>query len=86
MRALYTTREGQKWELRNVAPITFAPGFYYGDRVDNGQLVQVHEHRLVFVRDAAGEGGAKAHLTPALSPCSARGEGGRDQAPPGCDD
>lgn len=47
--AIYTTREGQKWELKNVEPIRFAPGFYYGDRVDNGQLVQVHEHRLVFV-------------------------------------
>lgn len=48
MRAIYTTREGKVWELRNVAPIKFAPGFYYGDRVDNGQLVQVHEHRLSF--------------------------------------
>lgn len=39
-----TTRE--RWRLHSLQRIPFAPSFYYGIRVDNGQLVQVHEHGL----------------------------------------
>lgn len=55
MNATYTTREGERWELRRVAPIRFAPGFWYGERVDNGRLVQVHEHRLIFHETLANQ-------------------------------
>lgn len=46
MNAIYITREGHRWELEDLVPSLFFPGFLCGRRKDTGALVQVHEHRL----------------------------------------
>ena len=46
MNAIYINREGERWELLDVTPNPFFPGFWYGKRKDTGQLVNVHKHRL----------------------------------------
>jgi len=42
------THRRQHWRLHSLQRIPFAPTFYYGVREDTGELVQVHEHGLVF--------------------------------------
>ncbi len=44
---IYTNREEQQWRLTDMKQVPFSPGFWHGTRED-GKLVQVHEHRLVF--------------------------------------
>lgn len=48
MNAIYTTREGHRWELEDVVPSLVFPGFMMGNRKPDGKLVHVHHHRLRF--------------------------------------
>ena len=43
----YRTREGEVWELANVAPLEL-PGFYRATRVSDRAMVIVHRHRCDF--------------------------------------
>ena len=48
MNATYTTCEGERIDVLDVAPDLFFPGFWWGRRAGDNRLLQVHEHRLQF--------------------------------------
>ncbi len=54
----------EQWKLHSLQRIPFAPTFYYGIRVDTGELVQVHEHGLVLDREQEG-GSQESGASPA---------------------